>query len=141
VHISAHSSFSFTSGGGKPSPGFTLTAIRVSASNCAVLSLAVESKPVRVNAVVLGTINTDLPGKYPAEVKEIFRSKTFVGALVKPEDAAEAYFYLIKDKFVTSNMVYTKGRAFWYKGNARAVEGEEGLLVKSVCTCVIERTG
>ena len=112
MHISAQSSFSVTSGGGKPPPGFALTAIGVSALNGAVLSLAVEGKPVRVNAVVPGTIDTELLGKYPAEIKERFRSKTLVGTLGKPEDAAEAYLYLMKDNFITGSMIHTNGGTF-----------------------------
>jgi NAD(P)-dependent dehydrogenase (short-subunit alcohol dehydrogenase family) len=111
MHLSPQSSFSLTSGAMvyKPAPGWALTAIGGNALAGAVLSLAVETKPVRVNVVVPGAIETELLAPYPAELKETFKSKTLVGTLGKPEDTAEAYLYLMKDNFITGSTIHTNG--------------------------------
>jgi NAD(P)-dependent dehydrogenase (short-subunit alcohol dehydrogenase family) len=114
MDISAQSSFSVTSGTGmfKPPAGWAIPAIGGNALNGAVLSLAVDSKPVRVNVVVPGAIDTELLGRHPADIKETFKSKTLVGTLGKPEDTAEAYLYLMKDHFVTGSTIHTNGGYF-----------------------------
>jgi NAD(P)-dependent dehydrogenase (short-subunit alcohol dehydrogenase family) len=114
MHISPQSSFSLTSGAMvyKPAPGWALSAIGGNALAGAILSLAVETKPVRVNVVVPGAIETELLAPFPAELKETFKSKTLVGTLGKPEDTAEAYLYLMKDNFITGATIHTNGGFF-----------------------------
>jgi NAD(P)-dependent dehydrogenase (short-subunit alcohol dehydrogenase family) len=114
MHISPQSSFSLTSGAlvYKPAPGWALTAIGGNALAGAILSLAVETKPVRFNGVVPGAVETELLAHAPAELKETFKSKTLLGTLGKPEDTAEAYLYLMKDNFVTGSMIHTNGGFF-----------------------------
>lgn len=73
--------------------------------------LAVDLKPFRVNAVVLGAIDTELLGRYPQEMRDREKENTLVKALGQPEDTAEAYLYLMKDKFVTGSLVVTDGGA------------------------------
>jgi NAD(P)-dependent dehydrogenase (short-subunit alcohol dehydrogenase family) len=114
MHISPESSLSLTTGvmAYKPAPGVALTTMGGNALAGATLSLAVETKPVRVNTVVPGVIETELVAPLPAEMKEMFRSKTLAGKLGKPEDTAEAYLYLMKDNFITGSMIHTNGGFF-----------------------------
>jgi NAD(P)-dependent dehydrogenase (short-subunit alcohol dehydrogenase family) len=60
-------------------------------------------KPVRVNAVAPGIIDTEFMARASEESK-IYVSQTVTGSLGKPEDTAEAYLYLMKDTFVTGSM-------------------------------------
>jgi NAD(P)-dependent dehydrogenase (short-subunit alcohol dehydrogenase family) len=111
MHISSQSSFTITGGVAvyRPPTGWALTSIAVGALNGAVLSLAIETKPVRVNAVVPGTIDTELFDHTFPEAREMWKSKTLLGALGKPENTAEAYLYIMKDNFITGSMIDTNG--------------------------------
>jgi NAD(P)-dependent dehydrogenase (short-subunit alcohol dehydrogenase family) len=111
MHLSHESSFSLTSGalGQRPPPGFSVVATAGAAVEGAVRGLAVDVKPVRVNAVFPGAIDTELMARQPEERKKIYVSQTLTGSLGKPEDTAEAYLYLMKDSFVTGSMIHTEG--------------------------------
>jgi NAD(P)-dependent dehydrogenase (short-subunit alcohol dehydrogenase family) len=111
MRLSPDSSFTLTGGvmNFKPLPGWTLPAITGGAMSGAVVGLAVDLKPLRVNGVVPGAIETELMGSISEERKDAFRSKTLVGTLGTPEDAAEAYLYLMKDRFITGSLIHTNG--------------------------------
>jgi NAD(P)-dependent dehydrogenase (short-subunit alcohol dehydrogenase family) len=113
MHISSESSFTVTTGiiGYKPAPGWTLVALAGGALSGAILGLAGDLKPLRVNAVSPGTTETELIAPLPTEVKEGFKAKTLLGKLGQPEDVAEAYLYLMKDSFVTGTTIHSNGGA------------------------------
>jgi NAD(P)-dependent dehydrogenase (short-subunit alcohol dehydrogenase family) len=111
VHLSHESSFTVTGGVGsyKPQKGWSLITISGGALSGVVTGLAVDLKPLRVNGVIPGPIETELFSKFPAESQETFKEHTLLGRLGKPEDTAEAYLYLMKDSFITGSMIHTNG--------------------------------
>jgi NAD(P)-dependent dehydrogenase (short-subunit alcohol dehydrogenase family) len=75
--------------------------------------LALDLKPVRVNAVAPGAVNTELFGAFPKELVdgmfEMFKSKSTTGTVGRPEDLAESYIYLMKDQYVTGSVLESNG--------------------------------
>jgi NAD(P)-dependent dehydrogenase (short-subunit alcohol dehydrogenase family) len=89
----------------------------IGAANAAVAALvpilAVELKPLRVNAVSPGVIDTPWWDAVPEEQKQaIFAEcagKTPVGRNGKPEDVAQAIAFLIGDSFVSGHTLICDG--------------------------------
>lgn len=89
----------------------------IGAANAAVAALvpilAVELKPLRVNGVSPGVIDTPWWDAMPAEQKsamfEHFAGKTPVGRVGRAEDVAQAIAFLIQDSFVTGHMLTVDG--------------------------------
>lgn len=118
---SASSSLTFTSGtaGDKPPADWAVVASRVGALEALMRGLAIDLKPVRVNVVQLGAVQTELFDSLfnsmglSTEQREAFLVKytegTLVGRLGIPEDAAEAYLYCMKDHFITGSVIKTNG--------------------------------
>ena len=75
--------------------------------------LALDLKPVRVNIVSPGAVITEMwdgPNKERFEkMKEGFKSKMTTGEIGKPEDVAEAYLYLLRDRNVSGSCISTNG--------------------------------
>ncbi len=81
-----------------------------------VRTLAVNFAPIRVNGVVPGPVMTELWGggqKLPeAKAKAIaqdYSGKLLTGAIGTPENLAEAYIYLMKDRYITGQMTLSDG--------------------------------
>lgn len=75
-------------------------------------ALAVDLAPIRVNIVSPGAILTELlqnMGAAMDEGQKSFASDNLLGVLGRPEDTAEAYLYLMKDRFITGQNVRTEG--------------------------------
>ena len=89
----------------------------IGAANAAVTALvpilAVELKPIRVNTVSPGVIDTPWWDPFPAEQKEAmfkeFAGKTPAGRVGTPEDVAHAIVFLIENGFVTGQTIITDG--------------------------------
>ena len=89
----------------------------IGAANAAVAALvpilAVELKPIRVNTVSPGVIDTPWWDPFPPEQKEAmfkdFAGKTPVGRVGTSEDVAQAIAFLIGNGFVTGQTVITDG--------------------------------
>jgi NAD(P)-dependent dehydrogenase (short-subunit alcohol dehydrogenase family) len=89
----------------------------IGAANAAVAALvpilAVELKPLRVNGVSPGVIDTPWWDAMPEEQKqamfEDFAAKTPVGRVGRPEDVAQAIAFLISDDFMTGHMLVCDG--------------------------------
>ncbi|KAE8384654.1 NAD(P)-binding protein [Aspergillus alliaceus] len=83
--------------------------------------LAVTVAPVRVNAVSPGFIDTDLHQGLSKEIHDgaikKYSEQSLTNDVGYPEDAAEAYIYLMKDYFTTGTIAHT------------SVGGVGGLLV------------
>lgn len=115
VESSPASSFTMTSGvvGRKPLPGWTMATAETSAVEGLTRGLALDLKPIRVNVVSPGAVNTELFGAYPKEqldaMMENFRTKSTTGTVARPEDLAESYLYLMKDQFVTGSVIESNG--------------------------------
>ncbi|KIY03494.1 uncharacterized protein Z520_00185 [Fonsecaea multimorphosa CBS 102226] len=78
--------------------------------------LALELKPLRVNLISPGGIDTALwdyrgPDERKAVIDELTRDTT-VGVIGTVEDVAEAYIYCMKDHFVTGTMISSNGGRF-----------------------------
>lgn len=60
---------------------------------------------------------SNLPENSPPEAAEkrlaamlsLFKSKTLTNTVAQPEDAAEAYLWLMRDRFVTGTCVHSDG--------------------------------
>jgi NAD(P)-dependent dehydrogenase (short-subunit alcohol dehydrogenase family) len=68
-------------------------------------NLALDLKPLRVNLVSPGVVETPLWGA--DGVPEMFKSGTTLGKVGVPDEVAEAYVYLMKDTNATGSCVST----------------------------------
>ncbi|KAL1617266.1 hypothetical protein SLS56_011070 [Neofusicoccum ribis] len=111
------SSLTLTGGvnGQRPAPGWTVPAAYGNALRGVVRGLAVDLKPLRVNLVEPGAVETPLWDRFAVEgvEREAFRrrlvERTTVGRVGAPEDTAEAYLYLMKDYFAAGSVVSSNG--------------------------------
>ncbi|KAI1078229.1 hypothetical protein F5B20DRAFT_548509 [Whalleya microplaca] len=97
----------------KPQPGWVVPAAYGAALEGIVRGLALDLKPARVNAVCPGAVMTELWNPMPAEMRKqtweaIARGHT-TGRMGEPEDVAEAYVYLMKDRNCSGTLVHTDG--------------------------------
>ncbi len=87
------------------------------AANAAVAALvpilAVELKPLRVNGVSPGVIDTPWWDAFPEDRKRAmfddYAAKTPVGRVGRPDDVAKAIAFLIDDDFITGHMLICDG--------------------------------
>jgi NAD(P)-dependent dehydrogenase (short-subunit alcohol dehydrogenase family) len=100
----------------KPVKDFVTAIPWAGAVDAASRALAISLAPLRVNAVAPGAIDTELlqsMGNGNEEIKEatykLFRDTNLLGTLGRPEDTAEAYLYLMKDRFVTGQTILSDG--------------------------------
>ncbi|CAI7589385.1 unnamed protein product [Penicillium crustosum] len=111
------SSISFTSGisAYRPYPNWNALGAYTGSLEGMVRSLAVEMKPVRVNLVCLGPVDTDLIARWystPEERKrgiDAIGSTSVTGAIGQAEDVAEAYVYCMKDYNLTASVINSNG--------------------------------
>ena len=78
--------------------------------------LAVDLAPLRVNLIAPGAIDTEylyhMAGDDAGRNKHLVAlmgSKGLLGKCGSPEDTAEAYLYLMRDTFVTGQVLKTEG--------------------------------
>lgn len=128
MEVSAASSLTFTGGStaAKPPPGWSTMVPFAAAKEGLTRALAVDMKPIRVNCIALGAVHTELltsmaqsglPEGAPPEAVEkktqatlaLFKSKTLTNTIAQPEDVAEAYLWLMRDRFVTGTVVHGDG--------------------------------
>jgi NAD(P)-dependent dehydrogenase (short-subunit alcohol dehydrogenase family) len=98
----------------KPLPGWTYAASAGGGLDGLVRGLAVDLKPLRVNCVVPGAIQTELLQKWMESLGEegtqkMKESMSLAATLGQPEDIAEAYGYLMRDRFATASFVASDG--------------------------------
>ncbi|KAF2145310.1 uncharacterized protein K452DRAFT_283673 [Aplosporella prunicola CBS 121167] len=110
------SSITFTGGVNteQPAAGWAIPAAYGSALDGMVRALVVDLKPLRVNIVAPGAVKTEsweslLPESELQSAFDKAAEKTTVGCMGRPEDVAEAYIYLMKDRFATGSKVSTDG--------------------------------
>ncbi|KAF3480130.1 putative short-chain dehydrogenase/reductase [Arthroderma uncinatum] len=111
---SPSSSLTFTGGVNtyKPGDGWEVLAGLGAAMEGLSRGLAVTMRPVRVNLVSPGAVITERWerfGEAMGPIAEKFKGETTTGSLGTPEDLAEAYLYLMKDKFATGSVVHSNG--------------------------------
>ena len=76
-------------------------------------ALALDLKPIRVNVVSLGAVDTGVwdqldPGRKERLIGTLVEKST-TGRIAQPADVVEAYLYCMKDKNVTGSTVSTNG--------------------------------
>jgi NAD(P)-dependent dehydrogenase (short-subunit alcohol dehydrogenase family) len=105
------SSISFTGGiiSKFPTPGWTFHAAYFAGLEGATRSLAVELKPVRVNIVSPGPVETSAWGNIPPEMRkaleDIVLPKCATGSVATIDEVAEAYIYLMRNTCATGSLV------------------------------------
>ena len=74
-----------------------------------VTGLAVELAPVRVNGVCPGLIATDALAAIPPERITTMTARQAVPRAGSPDEAAEAYLYLIRGTYTTGQVIRVDG--------------------------------
>ncbi|KAI1870737.1 uncharacterized protein JN550_004883 [Neoarthrinium moseri] len=113
---SRESSLTLTTGGiaDKAMPGWALIAYFASGLTGLTRNLALDLKPLRVNAVEPGFVDTGLwdatlTPEQKAGIMEDLAKKVPVGKAAQVEDVAEAYVYAMKDKNCSGEIIKTRG--------------------------------
>jgi NAD(P)-dependent dehydrogenase (short-subunit alcohol dehydrogenase family) len=114
--LTSNSSFTVTGGTNtyKPSPGWTYVASTGGSLDGLVRGLAVDMAPLRINAVVPGAIHTELLQGLlekigPERTEKMKGEWGLAKEFGRPEDIAEAYGYLMRDRFATGASVTSDG--------------------------------
>ncbi|MET3544807.1 NAD(P)-dependent dehydrogenase (short-subunit alcohol dehydrogenase family) [Paenibacillus favisporus] len=108
-------SITLTSGvaGVRPQKGFTIPASICGAVESLTRALDVELSPLRVNAVCFGLMRTELWDGVPEEQRNAMYEHTGkslpVGRVGEPEDGAEAFLYLMREKYSTGQIIVVDG--------------------------------
>ena len=114
--LSATSSFTLTGGVGttKPLPGWVLPAVWGASAEGLSRALAVDLAPLRVNIVKPGAIGTEMLQSLMGSeevAKAAMKHVNLLGTYGQPEDIAELYGWIMKDRFVTGTEVACDGGA------------------------------
>ena len=78
------------------------------------LALAKDLSPVRVSCVALGPMDTDLlrgglTGSALEEAFSKFKAASLTQSIGTPEEAAESFVFLMKNRFATGSLVEVNG--------------------------------
>jgi NAD(P)-dependent dehydrogenase (short-subunit alcohol dehydrogenase family) len=116
MHASASSSFTLTGGtnSAKPMAGWSMGASWGSASEGLTRGLAVDLKPIRVNLMAPGAIDTPLFQKFVENVgrekeQEIKKGYTLLQTWGDVKDIAEGYGWFMRDHYVTGTIASSDG--------------------------------
>lgn len=97
----------------RPLPDWTVVNSYATGLQGMVRGMALDLKPLRINLVSPGVVDTELWKDMPEDVKrEMFaemEKKIPVGKVGQVVDVAESYLYLMKDRNVSGAMVSTSG--------------------------------
>ena len=74
-------------------------------------ALELAARGIRVNAVAPGFIDTDMTKKLPDDVKQMMSDKIALGMFGKPEDVANAVFFLASSDsdYITGQVIHVNG--------------------------------
>ncbi|KAF4547387.1 ER membrane protein complex subunit 1-like protein [Elsinoe fawcettii] len=99
----------------RPIPGWAAPAGFATALHGLNRGLALDLKPIRVNLISPGAVDTELWAGMSEEERQrrfkYFSEKSTTGVVGKKEDVAEAYLYVMRDKNVTGSMISTNAGA------------------------------
>jgi len=99
----------------RPVPNWTIVGSYATALHGMTRGLALDLKPIRVNLVSPGAVETPMWTGMDTEAFEKFKvgmhSRMATGQFGQPEDVAEAYMYLLKDRNVSGSCISTNGGA------------------------------
>jgi NAD(P)-dependent dehydrogenase (short-subunit alcohol dehydrogenase family) len=96
----------------KPMPNWSVIASFAGGAHSMVRNLALDLKPIRVNGVSPGVVNTELWKVSEEEREKMMKAmgeKLATGRAGMPEDVAESYVGIMKDGNMTGGMVRTDG--------------------------------
>jgi NAD(P)-dependent dehydrogenase (short-subunit alcohol dehydrogenase family) len=97
----------------RPQKGWVMVAAIMGALEAATRALAIELAPVRVNLVCAGLVRTELwRTMTESDRNNLFESvgqALPVGRVGEPEDLAETYLYLMRERFSTGAMIVVDG--------------------------------
>ena len=93
----------------RPRPGAAVNTAMAGAVEHLVTGLAVELAPVRVNAVCPGLIDTEALAAMPAERITAMTARQAVPRAGTPDEAAEAYLYLMRGTYTTGQVLRVDG--------------------------------
>ena len=126
LHMSNKSSITLTGGVNtyQPGNGWTIPASLGSSLIGLVRALAVDLRPVRVNLVDPGAIETELfqrtfEGDQLRQLLSHFKENTLTKTIGNPEDMSEAYIYAMKDSFLTGTTILSDGGLLLVPGTTR----------------------
>jgi NAD(P)-dependent dehydrogenase (short-subunit alcohol dehydrogenase family) len=106
-----------------PMPGWSAVAAYGAGLVCMTRNLALDLKPVRVNCVAPGLMDTNLwekGGMTRDTVDSFFEEmaqKLPTGRIAGPEDIAESYVYLLKDRNITGKCIGTDSGVMWVRSS------------------------
>ncbi|KAF2795164.1 NAD(P)-binding protein [Melanomma pulvis-pyrius CBS 109.77] len=113
--ISSHkSSYTITTGSisEKPTPNWSVVASYAGGHHSMVRNLALDLKPIRVNGVSPGVVNTELWRMGEEEKREFLNGlagKMPTGVAGRPEEVAESYLVVLRDCNMDGSVVRTDG--------------------------------
>lgn len=110
------SSYAITTGSvsEKPHQGRVIVGCYAGGNHTMARGLALDMKPIRVNAVSPGAVDTTLWKILDLEKHEVFRkweTKMATGRVSQVEDVAEAYLYCMKDRNLMGSVISTNDGA------------------------------
>ena len=112
-HLSANGSIVLTDGllAHKPMKGMPLVTAFAGASEHLVRALAVDLAPIRVNSVCPGLVLTERLAGWPAEMIAQITERQPIPRGALPEEAAQAYLYLLRAGYTTGQVMVVDGGA------------------------------
>ncbi|QIW94757.1 hypothetical protein AMS68_000275 [Peltaster fructicola] len=97
----------------RPFPGWTIITSYATGLQGMTRALALDLKPIRVNLVSPGAVETELWDPMGEEAKSALLKRIEgtlpTGRVPGPEDLAEAYLYLMRDNNITGSMISSNG--------------------------------
>ncbi|MBL8774165.1 MAG: SDR family oxidoreductase [Phenylobacterium sp.] len=97
----------------RPSKGSVVSSAMAGAVEHMTRALAVELAPIRVNCVCPGLIRTGVWDSIPAERRQDqfarLTARQLLPRIGEPEEAAEAYLYLMRAGYTTGQVLYVEG--------------------------------
>jgi NAD(P)-dependent dehydrogenase (short-subunit alcohol dehydrogenase family) len=97
----------------KPIPNWSVIGSYAGGLHSMVRGLALDMKPIRVNGVSPGAVDTELWDHHGQEKKEAIMqgmtSKMTTGRVGRPEDVAETFLGLLRDYNIDGSMIRTDG--------------------------------
>jgi NAD(P)-dependent dehydrogenase (short-subunit alcohol dehydrogenase family) len=93
----------------RPQPGSAVSTAMAGAIEHLIRGLALDLAPLRVNGVCPGAINTHIWETIPAATREAMTKRLPVGRIGEPDEAAEAYLYLMRAGYTTGQVLYVDG--------------------------------
>jgi NAD(P)-dependent dehydrogenase (short-subunit alcohol dehydrogenase family) len=109
------SSYTITTGAVSehPIPDWTVVGSFATGLHGLTRQLAIDLKPLRVNLISPGAVETELWHGMPEDKRkammESFEAKMATGKVGQPEDVAESYLYCMRDANVTGSVISTNG--------------------------------